>query len=205
MKRNSSLCFLVSISVSKSAAPFAVELTLGRITTLAKTNREQSLIVHALFGKGNLQNWLTRLEIEADLPVLEGPGGGLADLHPQAYGRAPLRASSRPTPHRGASCDLITARSKTIGVYVLRCYLQGRPWVGSELGSLRRREIRGSVLFAGQQPYHTWRRLSPPDDPGDDPQTGEPADATRAPSGAKPRRSRLRCGSLSVSALAVPL
>jgi hypothetical protein len=54
MKRNSSLCFFVSISVSKSLAPFTVEVRSGE-SRLAKTNREQSLIVHALFGK-----WILR-------------------------------------------------------------------------------------------------------------------------------------------------
>jgi hypothetical protein len=41
-----------------SPPPFAIEVEVGRIAILAKTNREQSLIVHALFGKQNLEHFV---------------------------------------------------------------------------------------------------------------------------------------------------
>jgi hypothetical protein len=41
---------------SPDPSPSSPTKSVGRITILAKTNREQTLVVHALFGKGNLRN-----------------------------------------------------------------------------------------------------------------------------------------------------
>ena len=57
MKRNNSLCFFVSIMGLQTARRHSLaKFNIARITILAKTNREQSLIVHALFGKRNLRH-----------------------------------------------------------------------------------------------------------------------------------------------------
>ena len=49
----------------QSTAPIRRRSTVGRITILAKTNREQTLVVHALFGKRNLRD----LAVEDEKPT----------------------------------------------------------------------------------------------------------------------------------------
>src|ERR1700727_2010708 len=51
-------------------APIRRPSILRRITILAKTNREQTLVVHALFGKRNLRNLWPRLAARAKPPSL---------------------------------------------------------------------------------------------------------------------------------------
>jgi hypothetical protein len=71
-------------------------------------------------------------------------------------------------------------------------------------GRLRRRGIRGLVLFAGQKPYPTWRQaLPPPEEPRRDPPAPDSAGATSNNVVPAPRQSLLLPIVLGVIGLAV--
>src|SRR6202044_340315 len=148
----------------QSTAPIRRRSTVRRITILAKTNREQALVVHALFGKRNLRNLWPWSETGAKPPPLLG-GRGLARAGLTLL--ACLPDPNRVEPHgvvpRSRRCDRDHSRIEDLRLFVFIGEIAASALRGSRQRAAQR-EYEGLVLFAGQKPYPTWRQALPPPD-----------------------------------------